>query len=126
LDGASTTNRKGDLRVDKNPIRQAQLNPGIAAFPRQGLAREDEASNLQSGSDYALSRLPRGGYEIMWRGKPAGRLLQDMMTATWVATLTEAAAQAQMPAPFVRFEHVFGSLPDALTWLGDPAMVRKG
>jgi hypothetical protein len=81
-------------------------------------------NDAPSGCEYALHKLSRGGYEIEWRGRIVGKLVQDGQPH-WTATLAASDARVVIPPPFVRFEHVFGRLVDALDWLGNPEIKRR-
>ena len=69
---------------------------------------------------YRLSRLAPGSYDVLLNGVIIASLVQSGPTndATWTVELLVDLPPHEMPAPFTEAEHTFGSLEEALQWLG--------
>ena len=69
---------------------------------------------------YRLFRLAPGSYDVLLNGVIIASLVQSGPTndATWTAELLVDLPPEEMPAPFTKAEHTFGSLEEARQWLG--------
>ncbi len=72
-------------------------------------------------SEYRLSRLAPGSYDVLLHGVIIASLVRsgDTDSATWAAELLVDLPPEERPAPFTEMEHTFGSLEEARQWLGD-------
>ena len=78
----------------------------------------DEA---EKASEYRLSRLAPGSYDVLLNGVIIASLVRsgDTDNATWTAELLVNLSPEERPTPFTEMEHTFGSLEEARQWLGD-------
>jgi hypothetical protein len=74
------------------------------------------------GSEYRLSRLAPGSYDVLLNGVVIASLVRsgDTENATWTVELLVDLPPEKRPAPFTEIEHTFGSLEEARQWLGHP------
>jgi len=77
---------------------------------------------VKKTSEYKLSRLAAGSYDVLLHGVIIASLVRsgDTDNATWTAELLVDLPPEEMPAPFTVMEHMFGSLEEARQWLGNP------
>ncbi len=76
---------------------------------------------VKTASEYKLSRLAAGSYDVLLHGVIIASLVRsgDTDNATWTAELLVDLPAGERPAPFTEMEHTFGSLEEARQWLGD-------
>ena len=73
---------------------------------------------------YAVHRLAAGSFDLLLNGKIIGGVVRNVGATGdpqgWRAELLTHLPVKKFPSPFTRPEHLFISLGEALTWLGNP------
>ena len=73
---------------------------------------------------YAVHRLAAGSFDLLLNDKLIGGVVRNVGTTGdpqgWRAELLTELPTKKLPSPFTRPEHLFASLGEVLTWLGNP------
>ena len=67
---------------------------------------------------YRLVQLASGSYDVERDGKVIASLVRGSASSRWYVELLDE--RLPHPAPFTAARHRFGSLGEAVAWLGDP------
>ena len=88
----------------------------------QSASRPITRDEVKKSSEYRLSRLAPGSYDVLLHGVINASLVRsgDTDNATWTAELLVDLPPKERPNPFAEAEHTFGSLEEAREWLGNP------